>query len=296
MTTRVCASCYRSLPQSSYTANQYAKGAGVSRCAGCVHGHHSDSPARDLRDAGRHNNSSNAVFDRDDLEYPFASGAFRWVAKGTYTSGQRKGEACVTKWFKTGVVFSDDFFLLDLKAVDKALDIVNKFNQLRIANKPVIINIPEVWTFKEDCVGGWAGTKHLIEPFIEDYIKFNSNSGWADDDEGWPRAMQALSHFSYHVTGGNFVLCDLQGGIYRKHVVLSDPVILSRNRDYGVTDLGPDGISTFFSQHACNEFCRSNWTAPNNPRQLLPVVPGTSMMRRTVPTHMSRVLGSSRLR
>jgi hypothetical protein len=27
------------------------------------------------------------------------------------------------------------------------------------------------------------------------------------------QAMQALSHFSYHKTGGQLVLCDLQGGI-----------------------------------------------------------------------------------
>lgn len=38
--------------------------------------------------------------------------------------------------------------------------------------------------------------------------------------------MQSLSHFGYHVTGGNYVLCDLQGGVYHREVVLSDPVIL----------------------------------------------------------------------
>ena len=27
--------------------------------------------------------------------------------------------------------------------------------------------------------------------------------------------LQALSHFSYHATGGKFVLCDLQGGVYK---------------------------------------------------------------------------------
>lgn len=47
--------------------------------------------------------------------------------------------------------------------------------------------------------------------------------------------MQALSHFSYHITGGSYVLCDLQGGIYQHQVILSDPVMLSRFREYGVT-------------------------------------------------------------
>ncbi|KAM7211388.1 alpha-protein kinase 1 [Rhypophila decipiens] len=290
---RDCAQCGRTLPQSSYTANQYSKGVGISRCAACVHGHHADT-ASDPGDAGRHNQSSRGTIKYRDLQHPFASGAFRWVAHGTYTNGPRSGQACVCKWFKTGIVFSDDFFILDIKAVDKALNIVNKFNELHIVNKPIVINVPGVWEFDKTGDNEWAGSKHLVEPFIKDYVKFNSNSGWADDDEGWPEVMQALSHFSYHVTGGNFVLCDLQGGIYRKHVVLSDPVILSRNRDFGVTDLGPAGISTFFSQHRCNVYCRPHWTAPANPRQLLPVVQGTSMMRRDAPTHPSRGLGSLR--
>jgi hypothetical protein len=51
-----------------------------------------------------------------------------------------------------------------------------------------------------------------------------------------------------------------------EELVLSDPVILSRTGDYGVTDLGRDGISSFFSQHDCNQHCRPNWTKPATPR------------------------------
>ncbi|KAK4122022.1 kinase-like protein [Parathielavia appendiculata] len=246
---RVCADCGRNLPQTSYTANQWSKGQGNSRCAGCVHGHHSDLPAAQPSDSGRYNDANKALIPNYDLRNPFASGAFRWVAKGKYTSGSRAGQACVVKWFKTGAVFDGDYFTLDIKAVDKALEIVNRFNQLAIVDKAVMINVPSVWTFDEDCSDDWAGKKVLCEPFIQNYQKFNSNSGWNDDSRAWARVMQALSHFSYHVSGGNFVLCDLQGGIYQHEIVLSDPVILSRTRQYGVTDLGPEGISSFFSQH-----------------------------------------------
>lgn len=89
-----------------------------------------------------------------------------------------------------------------------------------------------------------------------------------------------------------FVLCDLQGGIYQREVVLSDPVILSRNRDYGVTDLGPDGISSFFYQHNCNQFCRPHWTMPSNPNEHFRPVLGTTMIRRLVPTRYSREEGT----
>ena len=56
--------------------------------------------------------------------------------------------------------------------------------------------------------------------------------------------MQALSHFSFQITGGQHLLCDLQGGVSDcDGAVLTDPVILSMDRCYGVTDLGPEGIS-----------------------------------------------------
>ncbi|KAK4150421.1 kinase-like domain-containing protein [Chaetomidium leptoderma] len=270
---RVCADCARDLPQTSYTSNQWSKGLGLSRCAGCVHGHPSDTPATQQSDSGRYNDSVNATVSYDALNNPFASGAFRWVAKGVYTSGARSGQACVLKWFKMDA------------AVDRALEIVNRFNELNIINKIVKINVPSVWMF--DKTASRAGQKALVEPFIQNYQKFNSNTGWKDDWGAWPQAMQALSHFSYHVSGGNNVLCDLQGGIYQHKVVLSDPAILSRTGDYGVTDLGRDGISSFFSEHDCNQYCRPNWTKPANPRLHFNPVLGTTMLCRTVPTSTS---------
>lgn len=228
--------------------------------------------------SARMNNSSKASFSNHDLQHPFAAGGFRWVAKGHYTNGPRNGEACVCKWFKTGHVFEDSFFSLDIKATDKALDLVKEWNSRSFIDKNVMVNIPQVWVF-EPGLSNWAGRKVLQEPYIENYVKFNSNSGWADNETPWPRVMQALSHFSYHISGGQFVLCDLQGGVYSNAVVLTDPVILSRRKSFGVTDLGEKGISSFFSNHRCNEFCRSNWSKPNDTTRYFCPQQGTSMMR-----------------
>ncbi|KAI1777839.1 kinase-like protein [Hypoxylon cercidicola] len=288
---RVCASCGYDLPRSSYTTNQFSYGSGVSRCASCVHGHYADVPLAGEFDSGRYNISNEAHVPNEALDNPFSEGTFRWVAKGHYTSGFRRGEACVVKWFKAGAVFEADYFTFDIKAVDKALEIVNRFNELNIVSKTVKINVPAVWAFNQ-WAGKWAGQRMLCEPFIQNYQKFNSNSGWVDESRTWGEVMQALSHFSYHVSGGQFVLCDLQGGVYQHKVVLSDPVILSRNRDYGVTDLGPDGISSFFSQHYCNNYCRSHWTQPMNPVRIFRPVAGTTMMRHMVPTRHSRPNGT----
>lgn len=236
----------------------------------------------------RINNAIQATFERTALECPFSQGAFRWVAKGRYTVGQRAGEEAVCKWFKSGGVYEESFFNLDIKSVDKAEEILQKWNDAQFIDRHVYLNRPEVWTFADD-ESVWAGRKALVEPFIANYQKFNSNTGWQDSGFAWGEAMQALSHFSYGATGGKMVLCDLQGGVYEDGVVLTDPVILSRDRSYGVTDLGEEGISTFFSRHKCNSFCRSHWHLPRNTTPYFKQAAGTSMIRMDhVPTRTSR--------
>ena len=187
-------------------------------------------------------------------------GASRLVGKGIYTEGERKGQSCVYKWFKPEYVsHRDAFFALDIKAVDKAIDIVTKWNAQMYVTCTIWMNKAEVWHFD---TGYREGQPVLVEPFIENFQKYNSNNGWTWDAEGWPALLQALSHFSYHITGGQLVLCDLQGGTSGNDMVLTDPVILSRTKSYGITDLGPYGISTFFSAHRCNKWCKASWTKP----------------------------------
>ena len=39
------------------------------------------------------------------------------------------------------------------------------------------------------------------------------------------KTMQALSHYSYHFSDGQRLVCDLQGGYYGDYYILTDPVI-----------------------------------------------------------------------
>jgi hypothetical protein len=239
----------------------------------------------------RKNNATIANLTDCDLDNPFAEGGFRYVARGTYAAGERAGEACVCKWFKTGHVFEDTFYAKDIQATNMALHIVREWNGRRFIEQVVKVNVPEVWMFGSICRSDFANTRVLIEPFIDNYTKFNSNTGWADGSTPWPRLMQALSHFSYHLTGGRYVFCDIQGGIYPNEVVLTDPVILSWDGSYGVTDLGPKGISSFFSGHVCNEFCKRDWLVPHDRTRYFTPKRGSSMMlsgaNHPVPTHIS---------
>jgi len=284
MVTRYCTSCSCCLNQDCYSKSQWSKGDGASRCLSCTNGSVSQNNATET---GRCNNATRATFDDHALSNPFASGAFRWVAQGTYTEGERAGESCVCKWFKTGGVMEEHYYVTDLLASKEALHLITKWNNKNLINRMVKLNLPEVWKFTRDSNASWSGKKVLQEPFIEKYEKFNSNSGWADDSLPWPRVMQAISHFSYHISNGQTLLCDLQGGVYSNGVVLTDPVVMSTTGAYGPTDLGSNGISTFFAYHVCNEYCRSEWRIPHNKTAYYHRMASTTMEH--VPTRKSRM-------
>ena len=186
------------------------------------------------------------------------------MGEGRYTEGPREGKKCVWKVFKPALhVERDIFFVLDVKAVEKTLHIVKRWNSRKFTGVRVFVNKAEVWRFSPDGMRG--GELALVEPFICGYRKWNSNSGWADNGDGLdtPAMLQALTHFSFHESGGKYVLCDLQGGLFENgDVILTDPVILSMTRSYGVTDLGLDGIRNFFYRHKCNKWCRT-WNLPD---------------------------------
>lgn len=274
---RTCAQCFYILPRLSFSHRQYAKGEGQSRCNGCVYRGQSGVASRPAEDNGRANTSAQAEFDAKDLERPLASGKFRSVAKGRYISGLHEGKGVIWKWFHSDTKLESQYFHSNAKAIQKARDIVERFNDLYPASRPVKINIPEILTFNRG--EGRRGKKKVLqEPFLENFTKFNSNTGWCPSVmTRWGEFMQALSHFSYDTTGGNHVLCDLQGAVYRNSLVLSSPAILSRRREFGVTDLGAEGISSFFSQHECNSYCDQSWAFPIDAVCHFRVRDGTSM-------------------
>jgi hypothetical protein len=96
--------------------------------------------------SARRNLSCSAKF--RDIGEPFAEGAFRLVAKGVYNdgTGPRNGQSCVLKWFKSGGVYQEIFFTDDIRAVEKAQDIIDSFNAAGVYERQVYLNHPEVWT------------------------------------------------------------------------------------------------------------------------------------------------------
>jgi len=72
-------------------------------------------------------------------------------------------------------------------------------------------------------------------------------------------APQAFSHFTYSVSDGMSLVCDLQG-VWNETdgFMLTDPVIhhASSKGKNGRTDKGKEGMKKFFESHKCNPLCR----------------------------------------
>ncbi len=191
----------------------------------------------------------------------FAQGTVKNVYKGKYLIGERAGEECVFKSFKSGSVFEDFYFQEELKMIEKAHEIINNFNKNKIIRQTILLNKPEIWTFSPGSTR--EGEKVLVEPMISNFKKFNSSTGWTPEKSSyWIKKMQALSHYSYHSTDRHLLLCDLQGEATGSIAVITDPIIMSSTREYGPTDLGDEGMSTFFANHTCNKYCDSKWIIP----------------------------------
>ncbi|KAK6508978.1 hypothetical protein TWF481_003744 [Arthrobotrys musiformis] len=239
----------------------------------------------------RKNNATRADIDYSEL---FGTGTFKNVYAGRYLAGSRAGEPCVAKQFRPGCPVEDQYFEEELNICAKAQEIIDEFNDAEIMNQKIVLNTPEIWTCTTKHAVDMYGKKALIEPMILNFEKFNSNSGWAlNERTGWSSALQSLSHFSYHNSDGKLLLCDLQGGRYNDGFVLTDPVIMSKDQEYGPADLGLDGIRSFFDGHRCSEFCRRGWSKPRDPilnlgkPKRIPMTRGTTM-KPYLPTRSSR--------
>jgi hypothetical protein len=264
---RSCAGCNEELERREFSRNQWAKGVGRSRCTLCIQ----ENVGVDDGGFGtaRVCHATRTRFDW----VVHASGSFRDCCFGRFTGGARTNQVAVAKWFRPAFRHMEEsFFRTDSAATQKALELLSQFNNAGVTRTLVRLNVPEDgWTHPL----GWPA---IVEPYIEHFEKFNSNSGWVSRDRHeLVDVLQALSHYSYHVSGGQFLLCDLQGGIYRDGVVLTDPVVCSRTRRFGPPDLGDAGMSTFFARHRCGRFCARAWSRPRNRNVYFPETSGTSM-------------------
>lgn len=265
--TRLCLGCGRSQTRDNFSRTQWKeKATAETRCLTCVHEGVWSKEA--LRSSARTNDGAKAEFE----QAVYAQGSFRNVWRGRYTSGRRTGQHCVRKRFKPEFAALEAAYqTADQRVVSETIAIVDAYNREDLLDKVVRVNQTALWKDTD-------GKMSEVEPFIEGWTKFNSNSGWARDDTPWDQVMQALSHFSYHRSGGQRLLCDLQGGTNAHGALITDPAVMTHEPGTnGPTDLGFKGMHSFFASHQCNQYCRSAWLSVPNAQRFHPKKKGSSM-------------------
>ncbi|CAF1302195.1 unnamed protein product [Adineta ricciae] len=197
-----------------------------------------------------------------------ASGSCRAAYLGKDTS---TNQPIVIKQFIAERVHAsklDRYWSEDIQASNIAQDITNKYNEYMNTSKPIYFVVPVVHHCFKDIGRPFRPSERvLIEPYLGDtYEKFNTNHGLVLKPVSQGLSMATLSHFSYHITRGQYLLCDLQGVKKKDRYILTDPVICSLNEQFGLTDLGEDGIRSFFANHQCTPLCERSWLKHPSPQ------------------------------
>jgi hypothetical protein len=175
-----------------------------------------------------------AVFDH----LPFSSGASRLVYKGKFTH-PGYGE-CVVKEFKASYARYKSDWQLDVKMMETAAELANKFNYVTGTNRPIEYRevIPMKVTKHDDGLfrglyarektgeehylygeytkwfsnrvnsnmGEWVAAEHYL---YGEYTKWLSNNGWVNSNIG--ESLPAFSHWTWVETNAKVLVCDLQG-------------------------------------------------------------------------------------
>ena len=172
---------------------------------------------------------------------------------------------CVVKFYKEQYVFKQEFWRTELRTHQKAREFAVEWNKTDYRHKPIRVIMPRIERYSAGSEEkGKIGEYVLVEDYIPDFTKFNSNtmtcSEWAH------KSVQAFCHWTYHHSNRKYLFCDAQGTVNKKEYVLTDPVIVSDTRfwstSYGPCDGGKEMMTEWFRNHRCNRFCSQKWKRP----------------------------------
>jgi len=205
---------------------------------------------------------------------PLAEGGMRWCVRmmlDTRPDGSRNGkkDEAVAKFFKAGTFRSirteTRSFFAEAMTQMHARHLAELFNKemgkkgLQAAIRPIRMLPASVASLVE------AKAQLInIEPILEGkFVKHNDNDGNVSSKEEVP---QAFSHFSFHVSGGSVLVCDIQGVASN----YTDPQIHSIDgKGFGIGNIGKEGMTAFIKTHKCNRICsKLGLPRPQMPKDL----------------------------
>mmetsp|Transcript_9 Transcript_9/g.20 ORF Transcript_9/g.20 Transcript_9/m.20 type:complete len:818 (+) Transcript_9:123-2576(+) len=177
---------------------------------------------------------------------PFAAGAMRDAFRYTDLSQKPGNQSFIAKFLKVPMESELEYWQ-DASMQGLAQEWAQRFNSKNV--------IPTKIGFLNACVLQLierpGGPLCCGERYIEgDYVKWSNNWDFVDDSRNTPHA---FSHYTYHESGGDLVVIDVQG----IGNVFTDPQIHTRDMRLSRGDLGPQGIEAFCRSHKCSSLCRA---------------------------------------
>lgn len=101
----------------------------------------------------------------------------------------------------------------------------------------------------------FVGERFLSGSNSGGFVKYNGNNGFVDEQVPHSEVLQAFSHFTFIWSRRKLIVVDLQGILDNHTVLLTDPQVLSRERAFGIGDLGLEGFAMFARTHRCGPTC-----------------------------------------
>ncbi len=202
----------------------------------------------------------------------FAEGASRRAYRGMrWKPASKYRQKAVVKEYKDAYAWAQGDWDTAVSIYEKTKELARKFNTASGACPIRIVdyNVQEVISTTDDSTPK-LGEFVLVEDYLEgDFQKFISNAGWVKPQcMTTYTLMPTFAHWTWVHTGGQLMVADLQGVRYDDKYVLTDPCILSVDRNYGATDLALIGVALFFLTHQCTVSCRSLDIARKRPNQM----------------------------
>lgn len=179
---------------------------------------------------------------------PFARGSMR--SAYYFLDLSNVGKLCVAKRYRRQRV-DDEQYYADVSMQTVAQHWATMFNRY---------NPPKKVRFVRACVVELLGREPKVvvaaEAFLDGvFHKHNSNNGFAmaTASDSYRCTPQAFSHFTYHFSAGQLMVCDMQG-VGNEY---TDPQIHTADGNgFGRGNLGKRGMQKFLSTHTCNAVCQ----------------------------------------
>ncbi len=203
----------------------------------------------------------------------FAEGASRRAYRAMrWKPASKYGQKAVAKEYKAAYAWAQGDWDTAVSIYEKTKELARKFNIASNADRPIRIVDYDVQKVSSRAVDGTPklGEFVLVEDYLEgDFQKFTSNAGGVKPQcTTTYTLMPSFAHWTWVHTRGQLMVADLQGVRYDNEYVLTDPCILSVDRNYGATDLALIGMALFFLTHQCTDFCHSLDIARKRPDQM----------------------------